>query len=513
MSEYDDYPTGEAPDEFDEIGPSTPVRDREETIAEGDLSQHLLLSYLTTNPLLWSKCSPIVKETYFSDDMRKVVRYIREFEHKYKRLPSNKIIRADTGILLDTLDDATDPGIFAYVCDQVEEFCRQQAFIDLLMRASETIDTDRSRTTVAKFQKEAEQVARISVAQDLGYEVHENVQDVLKRAETQDGISTGLEFLDRALDGGVTMPSFNLVSASSGDGKSIWLQNMAVNYARMGYNVVFYTLELEPATIMKRFAAMMTDTDIRYVYRELDAIAFKMHTQGKTEGNIWLKKLPMTGTTMADIRAHHNDLRIATGKDWPVVCIDYMDVMHPVQTGIKLDNIHIKDQYVATEMNDFAHDPMFQKIVWSASQQVKGAQDDKDAKQSGVSGGAPKVNTVDNLLIIKRTNEDRQEEQAWVHIEKGRSSNAKGMKLPIHWNARTQRQTNGSEELFAEANPFFMRLHGQETRDTNRVTRDPIAREQGVEFTAPERGPSGRDRSGEAIRSRLSRTFGQQNRI
>jgi hypothetical protein len=150
--------------------------------------------------------------------------------------------------------------------------------------------------------------------------------------------------------------------------------------------------------------------------------------------------------------------------------------MDPVR---KVDdaNIHLRDKYIAQELNDWMHQEHL--IGWSASQQIKGADDEKDARQSAVSGGTYKVNVCDNLIILKQTQEDREDERIWGHLAKARSSKGVNAKIPFRWDLDTLRMSNGDRQLFEEANPFL--ITGKRSAATQKqktvLDKDPIAQQ------------------------------------
>ena len=417
-----------------------------------DYTQHLLLSYLVSNPSLWIKCAPIMEVDYFDQQYKPVVRAIEKHLKQYQDMPTTDMLQMMTGVKLDNVVGGDKESVQAWVCDSVEEFCRTTAFEAFLVESADVIAVDRDRNTLAGMLKEAQSIASISLHRNLGHEVHDDARDILERSKEDDSVSTGSQYLDRAMSGGPTRPSFNIVSAASGDGKSIFMQNMCVNAIEQGMNAIFYTLELATPIVVKRFAAMMTDTHIDSVYSHMDTVTHTLRTRRKTEGQIWVVKMPMSGTTMADIASHYLELQMETGLDFGMVAIDYIDVMTPVE---KVDraNIHLKDKFVSEEMNDWAHQNKL--ILWSASQQTKGSQDEHKATQSSVAGGTPKISTCDNLIIGKRSEEDKEDERWWAHFAKARSSGATNAKVPLHWNAHTQRMVDGDLEDFKEANPFL----------------------------------------------------------
>jgi hypothetical protein len=455
------------------------------SVEPSDYTQHLLLSYLISAPELWIKCAPIIDAKYFDPQYRPVIANVIAHLKQYGDMPDPEMIHSETGVLLDTKEDAGKESRQTYVCDKVEEFCRTTAFQDFLLDSAEVTATDRSRSTLSGLMKKAASIEQMSLTRNLGIEVHTGTVEILTKAEKDDNITTGFSLMDRAFSGGLTRPSFNIVSCASGDGKSIYLQNQLVNYIEQGMNVIFYTLELEPAIVIKRFAAMMTNTHIDHVYTHLDTIGHTMYTRGKTDGALWVKKFPMVGTTMADISAHYLELTMHStnmNKGIPLkygaVAIDYIDVMDSVEK-IDKSNIHIKDKMVSHEMNDWAHKN--ELILWSASQQTKGAQDEKDPRQSGVGGGVDKVHTCDNLLIGKRSDEDIEDERWWAHVGKARSSGATKTKIPFYWNSQTMRMSDGDPDIFEQANPKLFGRKRVTDNTPDLIKNDPLAQEQGID--------------------------------
>ena len=423
-------------------------------IPEGKcVNELLMLSYLRASQALWTRCAHIIKPEYFSDETRAVITYLMEFERSNSQLPNVDMVYATTGVKIKDPDDTNDPVVIDDIANRVEEHCRYNAATDFLINAAEKISKDKSKSTMDHLLQVMGEVAGISVHQNLGYELHHDMKELLEIAEKSDGLPTGFALLDEALNGGVTIPSYNLVSASSGEGKSIFLQNLAINYARQGKNVIYISLELPEYMIAKRMGAMMAETDIAKIYEQRESVILKLRRDSRKEGQIRMIRLPMRGVTVATLKAYIDSIETSTNLEWKHIMIDYPDLMSSIDPTIRRDDLHNKDQAVASEIYDWAHDRYCPKIIWGASQQVKGAKDEKSARQSGVSGGVGKVHTSDVLIILKRSVEDMAQERCWAYIEKGRNGGA-GTRVPIEWSVTTQRMkcTEALRELFEEQN-------------------------------------------------------------
>jgi len=456
MNEEEEFAAfGEEESPFADIEDNTTKPNDEEDVVyddieEADVTEHMMLEYLTSNQHLWTKANTIMDAEYFQHEYRSIIPFVTTFIKDHGKLPPKNIIYAETGVKLNTPDDHNDDEILEYVAKKFEDHCKIQSMSQMIIDASDRVGQENMTSLAAEMVTRSQDITKMSLVRDLGDEVLISAKRILSNSEEFDGQSTVFGFFDMVFDGGVTRPSFNLLSGSSGDGKSIMMQNVISYASENGLNAVFYSLELEPAIVMKRFASMITNTDIAKVYQKVDAVNHDMKRRSKTQGRIWLKKFPMTKTTMADIEAHYNDLVSHTETEWPVVCIDYIDVLTPIEK-VDLSNIHIRDDFISKEMNQFFHSHNI--MGWTAAQQTKGAREEKDSRAGAVAGGKDKVSIADNVIVLKRTTEDLEEQRVWWNVEKSRSSGALKTRLPMKWDSQTQKVSDGDYDLLLEANP------------------------------------------------------------
>ena len=67
-----------------------------------------------------------------------------------------------------------------------------------------------------------------------------------------------------------------IFAGQSGAGKSLFLQNLGVNWANAGLNVVYLSLELSEKLSCMRIDAMMTGYETRDVMRNIDDVHMKI---------------------------------------------------------------------------------------------------------------------------------------------------------------------------------------------------------------------------------------------
>src|SRR3954465_3737786 len=83
-------------------------------------------------------------------------------------------------------------------------------------------------------------------------------------------VSTGWATLDDKLFGGVVRGELNIFAGCPGSGKSLFLQNLAVNWSLAGYVVAYLSLELHEDPVALRFDAMITGRGTREVMKDIE---------------------------------------------------------------------------------------------------------------------------------------------------------------------------------------------------------------------------------------------------
>ena len=129
-------------------------------------------------------------------------------------------------------------------------------------------------------------------------------QRMNKLLEDLEYIPSGINILDEYMGGGAVRKQFSIVSANSGGGKSVFLSNLANNYALQGLNVVYVSLELPPEMVFLRQAYIMTSYSHRVWKQKIPEIAKKMNEFKKFGvGDFRIVRMPI-GSNANAIRAY-----------------------------------------------------------------------------------------------------------------------------------------------------------------------------------------------------------------
>ena len=89
-------------------------------------------------------------------------------------------------------------------------------------------------------------------------------------------ISTGWKGINPKLYGGLNRGEMTIFAGGSGAGKSLFLQNFAVNWVQAGYNVVYISLELSEQLISMRLDAMVSGFGTKEIMKNIDDVDLKV---------------------------------------------------------------------------------------------------------------------------------------------------------------------------------------------------------------------------------------------
>jgi hypothetical protein len=426
-----------------------PVDDDEPVVSTdrpSNITQHTLLSYIVGNIDMWTIMEPIIKPDYFDEQYKPVVALLIEHTREYKQIPSNAIILMKTGVTLETYEDAQDERTGEWLLDEIQTFCRHRATEIEIKRASLAIQKDASRATLDQIFQNFKLITEISLEKDLGIEVHNDARTVLNLKEEEIIKPTGYKHIDHICKG-FPSPGLVMFAGTSGLGKSVTLANFGVNYAEQGEFVIYISLELPEKRIFQRVCSMMTNIPIREIYYKKDAAADAMERRIAvgTDGLFIIKKMGMSGTTTAHIAAYLKEITIKIGRKPRVMCLDYLDLLHPRAQIRDLGNIHVKDKYVAEETYGLCED--WNLLGLTASQMVKNNAEMDAFDHASVAGGTPKMNIMDYSFALQR-----KDEELIMRVLKGRYG-GEGVQIPMLWDINTLRISDKSDEEFFALNP------------------------------------------------------------
>jgi archaellum biogenesis ATPase FlaH len=397
--------------------------------------QELFLRMMVTNAELFVRITNIFNAENFDRRLRPVAEFMREHSDQYKILPDSTQIKATTGVDIDVVPDL-DEGHYEWFMTEFEAFTRRQELERAIMASADLLEKG-DYDPVEKLIKDAVQ---ISLLRDMGVDYFDDPRARLMHLKTSNGqSSTGWPVLDQKLYGGFNRGELQIFAGGSGSGKSLFMQNLSVNWILAGLSGIYITLELSEHLSAMRIDSMVTDTGAKEIFKDLDNVEMKVKMKQKAAGQLRIKYMPAQ-STVNDLRAYCKELQIQTGMKLDFLCVDYLDLLMPVSAKVSPSDLYVKDKYVSEELRNLAKE--LDIIFVTASQLNRSSVDEIEFDHSHISGGISKINTADNVFGIFTSRSMRERGQYQIQLMKTRSSSGVGQKVELAFDVETLRITD-----------------------------------------------------------------------
>lgn len=410
--------------------------------------QMYLLSQIYSTPELYVRCKNILKPDYFDKEYHASIIYVNEYSSKYNVTPSLNDIKHNADF---PYNDTPVPALNQQaVLDSIGEFCKHKALALAIQHGMELVN-QKKYGGIEELIREA---MLVTVQNDLGLDIYEDPESVISSLNDMQGsFKSGWETLDFKLFGGFGKQELEIFAAASGGGKSVVLQNLAVNFSKQGKNGAYITLELAKELVAVRIYGMMVNTAQQKVKTHIDETTAKLKIEEKSNGKLRIHRLPESVSTVNDIESYIRELQIKTGIKLDYVCVDYLDLLTSDRCGPNdKSNAFVKDKFVSEELRALAM--KMDLTVFTACQFNRSGVSGEDIKsQAQIAGGISKIYTADNVIYI----DARKERGEMVFdFQKTRNSSAVGSRLIMSYSIDSLRvldHPNTIQEL--ETNTSF----------------------------------------------------------
>lgn len=388
--------------------------------------QKLFIEMMLQDAQSFVRVQNIYNSENFDRSLRSAAEFVKEHCEKHNTMPTieqiNAVCRTDFQLVPGMNEDH-----YNWFLEEFEGFTKQKELERAILKAADLLEKG-EYDPVEKLIKDAVQ---ISLTKDMGTDYFLDPRTRLMRIKDNNGqISTGWTSLDKLLYGGFNRGELNIFAGGSGSGKSLFMQNIAVNWILQGLNGVYITLELSEELTGMRIDSMLTNVASRDIFKDIDNVEMKLNMIKKKAGELQIKYMPAQ-SNVNDIRAYLKELQIKTGKRVDFVMLDYMDLLMPVSAKVSPSDLFVKDKYVAEEVRNLAKE--LKILLVTAAQLNRSAVEEIEFDHSHISGGISKINTADNLFGIFTSRAMREHGRYQIQCMKTRSSSGVGQKVDLEF--------------------------------------------------------------------------------
>jgi len=394
--------------------------------------QKLFLEMMMNDAQNYVRVQNIYNVENFDRSLRDTAEFIKTHSDDHKTLPTYQQVQAVTGVELKPVPDITEQHNDWFL-DEFEGFTKRQELERAILKAADLLE----KGTYDPVEKLIKDAVQISLTKDMGTDYFEDPRARLMALKDNNGqITTGWPAMDRKLFGGMNKGELNIFAGGSGSGKSLFMQNLAVNWVTSGLNGVYLTLELSEGLSAMRIDSMLTNVSTKEIFKDLDTVEMKVRMTGKKAGNLQIKYMPAQ-SNVNDIRAYLKELQIKNGWNLDFLLIDYLDLLMPVSARVSPSDLFVKDKYVSEELRNLAKE--LNCVFVTASQLNRGAVDEIEFDHSHIAGGLSKINTADNVFGIFTSRAMRERGRYQLQLMKTRSSSGVGQKIDLEFDVESLR--------------------------------------------------------------------------
>jgi len=295
----------------------------EECVVQALISDHQFAEQMTE----------VLNVDYFNlEHLKQLTKSYFEYHEKHKVFPSlrllvtiakndfdDEIVKEKVlGYLFKILKTRDENDLF-YAKEQALEFCKKRALFIALEKSLQLIEDNKFEQIVEPIQK----AIQAGSERDIGHFYAEGLDKRMEiEAEVGKVIPTPYEQINAILKrGGIPGKKLCVVCAPTGLGKSHMLVDIGQHAAKLGFNVVHYTLELDDVEIGSRYDARISTINSDKLLENKEIVREKLK---EVPGYITIKMF--STATVNTIRNHLNRLRMV-GRYPDLIIIDYADLM------------------------------------------------------------------------------------------------------------------------------------------------------------------------------------------
>jgi hypothetical protein len=186
---------------------------------------------------------------------------------------------------------------------------------------------------------------------------------------------------------------------------------VAGHAVRLGFNVVYYTLELGEVYVGKRFDAYFTNEPVNNIHLHRKKVENEIN---RLEGKLVVKEFSMGKASIQTLESHISKLKdMDSAPD--LIIIDYIDLLRSKRRNSErkdeIDDVYMAVKGLARDINI---------PIWSMSQVNRAGAQDDIIQGDKAAGSYDKIMITDFAMSLSRKKEDKVNGTGRMHIMKNR---------------------------------------------------------------------------------------------
>lgn len=383
--------------------------------------EDLILNSLVNNEEYSRRVLPFLKKEYFSEQHHsESFEHIEEFIHKYNKLPSiaelQIELKSKKGLpqkvyqlaseYLATLESPRKAPELAWLLEQSEKFCQDKSLYNAIVESVSILENDSSDIPKSAIPELLKDALSVSFDSNIGHDFMNFAERYKNLHKNESRIPFDIGVLNEITSGGLPKKTLNVVTATSGAGKTLFMCHAAARWFLHGQNVLYITMEMSEERITERIDANLMNLAISDVH-QLSLQDYSRRIQKVIDNNkvgrLIVKEYPTAGASVAHFRALLNELRLKKDFIPDIIIIDYINICASSRFKASAVNSYQYVKSICEELRGLAIE--FDVPVFSATQTNRSGANTTDVEVTEISDSFGLVMTVDLLLAMIRSEE------------------------------------------------------------------------------------------------------------
>lgn len=363
-----------------------------------------VLNQLIYNPDFLHSVFDGLKEEYFPNDAHQwVIEEIKKYYIKYKGNITLDVLKAelqklDNEVLKVSIKEqikkivTTDIPDSEYIISEFSRFCKNQQLKSALLESVDLLKVG----NYDDIEYRIKEAMKVGTERNLGH-IYDKQVELRYREDTRNAIPFPWTAFNNITQGGYGDGDLVLVFGNPKGGKSWAVMAMAAEAVKLGYNIVFYALELGETYVAKRFDAIFTGIPVDELHKHRSKVD---ETVSNLPGKLTIKEYPPKRASLSTIESHIRQL----DEKPDAIFIDYLDLLKNRRSRNErkddIDDVYTDAKGMAKEL----------KIpVISPSQANRTGADKAILESSHIAGSFDKIMIGDIVISLSRNRVDRLE--------------------------------------------------------------------------------------------------------